>query len=129
MPAGQVVKGSIRLSKHCWRGFVKHHFSSRKKNRTPAGVPAISRGLSEAIPPVVNRESNCTLEGCQQRSNRNAASDLQAMDAATPPGSKLKRGRLFRGCRYAQPAANRCEPFGVPPLVNGSRSAAGLATF
>src|SRR5262245_59012773 len=37
-----------------------------RARRTPAGVPAISRGLSEAIPPVSVRASTCTPEGCQQ---------------------------------------------------------------
>ena len=51
-------------ARHCnpdsqvWRLFGK-------ESSTPAGVPAISRGLSAATSPVVNRESNCTLEGCQ----------------------------------------------------------------
>ena len=37
---------------------------------TPDGVPAISRGLSEAISPVARRRWNCIPEGCQQIASR-----------------------------------------------------------
>jgi len=94
------------------------------ESSTPAGVPAISRGLSEATPPVTNQKTNCTPEGCQQRPSLKAARPVRRIAAATLPGSNSNFGRLNRGCRSAQPPANGCDPSGVGLLATFVRAPA-----
>lgn len=67
---------------------------------TPVGVKEISRGLSAAIPPVVNKRVISTLEGSQKSR------------AVTPPGS-IPIITQSRGYRCAKPPANLCDPFRV----------------
>ena len=72
---------------------------------TPEGVAAISRGLSEAIPPVVAEAIGPTPEGSQQHG--------MIEFSATPSGVECVDARLNRGYRYAQPPANGFDPSGV----------------
>ena len=90
-------------------------------DRTPAGVPAISRVVERSdtpgsrskievhpggVPaPLVNEIDFC--------GNRRGPITSISSSAATPPGSKQTARSRFRGRRSAQPPANRCDPSGV----------------
>src|SRR5438309_2167592 len=70
--------------------FVVEDFAPRQ------GCQQLAGWLSEAIPPVLSRNGNCTLEGCKRRSllksvrrrDRRSNKKFIGNAAATPPGSK-----------------------------------------
>src|SRR5262245_41038803 len=105
----------------------------RRFSSTPAGVPAISRGLSEAIPPDLRR-TNRTPEGCQppsrQRTSASTAvrkEDEQSKRGLPPVWLRPLRGRIpncatgHQGRRSAQPLANGCDPSGVEKMASTDR--------
>ena len=65
----------------------------------PEGITAISRGLSEATPPVrSHREGICILKGCWQ------VPDASPIEPGWHPfRMQIILSELFRGCRFAQP--------------------------
>ena len=79
----------------------------------PERLPSISRGLRSAQrddTPGAISPTNRIAQRCHQ-SNTGMDGD------GTPSGCALKRGRLSRGCRCAQPPANRCQPSGLETPV------------
>src|SRR5258708_18147531 len=84
---------------------------------TPAGVPAISRGLSEAIPPE-NVVTEPHPEGVPECVSLEIDTKHWSTASATPPGSSSIYGRRNRGCRSAQPPANNCDPSGVEAMLS-----------
>ena len=84
----------------------------RAGNRNdPGGVAAISRWLSAAIPPARIKKIRATPAG------------VEADRAATPAGVGRQGRHRYRGCRFAQPLADRCDP------CRGRTPNLGLQTF
>ena len=92
----------------------------------PVGLPAISRGLSEATPPDNAEKNPRPRRGRSNRPMNRCALpktlQMQGSDwwypKAAPRRLRPLRGRCFirfavRGCRFAQPPANSLNPFGV----------------
>jgi molybdate transport system substrate-binding protein len=90
--------------------------SCRATNSDPGGVTAISRGLSEAIPPVRGTEFEFDPGGVAARRRSNSGIfQRAARDAGTPPGCVRfhhRTGGIVRK-RRTQPPANGWHPSGV----------------
>ena len=79
------------------------------------GLPAISRWLSEAIPPEASDETQCIPEGCQRGAGvRKRFRDGPIRDWLRSLRDRIVHARRFRGYRKAQPPANGLHPFGMP---------------
>ncbi|TAN49941.1 MAG: filamentous hemagglutinin N-terminal domain-containing protein [Methylococcaceae bacterium] len=87
----------------------------------PGGLPAISRGLSGATPPVTDIDMKpTTLEGSQRATERESLRPLQGrMDQTTIPSG---------GVAGAQPPANSLEPSGFPRFRSFPSSSLGTRT-
>jgi hypothetical protein len=89
---------------------------TRLPRRSPnaGGVPAFSRGLSESASdtPGHGAKTKRTPAGCQQR--------LAFPPRLRPLQGRETHGRMFRGCRSAQPPANRFHPFGMRPATTAA---------
>ena len=79
----------------------------------PGGFSAISRWLSEAraTPPDCRRMKTRIPEGCQQM--RSGAGWAMIGEALRSLRDRAICGRVVRGCRSAQPPANRWHPSGM----------------
>ena len=89
----------------------EHHIPFRPPE--PGRFKAISRWLSAAIPPETGENEFCIPEGWQRRGL-----------ARVIIGTRLRsfrdrkiRKTAFRGCRIAQPPANRSHPSGMIPAI------------
>ena len=91
---------------------------------TPAGVTAISRGSSEATPPVSEREGNCTPEGWRSPSRAKWLAISLSLRLRPLRGRIENRGLRNRGYRCAEPPANGCNPVGVDQAIGDARHAA-----
>jgi hypothetical protein len=115
----------LELQRTLRRGHLITVIPASQKASTPAGVPAISRGLSEATPPDMRSPIGADPGGV-----------AAALPARTAPHFGQPYQRRFtmtyqrvvfhallaplpgcdpiflsdRGCRFAQPPANRCDP-------------------
>ena len=110
--------------------------ASPREPNDPGGVTAISRWLSAATPPVIGRFVSRIPEGCQRLStSRGPCSNhdqwgvnihlyVESGTCRDPSGIRSSSRCLFRWCRYAQPPANGCDPFGMG-FVPGFQSSLG----
>src|SRR5262245_38914985 len=105
-------------------------FLGGEKSCTPIGVPAISRGLSEATPPVRSREIGShpggAPEGCQRVSHSQAKSAIKPcrQSGCDPCGVESELWTRNRGHRCAQPPANRLRPLRGQKWVAGAERCA-----
>jgi len=86
------------------------------------GIPAGSRWLSAATPPVTGSRGIASRQGCQPRQDVDRTPlrflDRGFLDAAgTLRGVGRSSGVGLRWCRCAQPPATRFDPSGIHPIV------------
>src|SRR5262249_28374093 len=84
---------------------------------TPTGVRAISRGLSEAIPPVWRKTDTAPRRGANPPDRICEFHEIQQRNAATPPGSDATRDDVSGGIAALNPRLIAETPCGVtlPP--------------
>ena len=137
-PDGAAWRAKIRENVTTKPGFARSqtgtliviHKSLWAKNAgllQPGGLPAISRGLSEATPPEYTKYRASTPEGSQQsdaaKKFRHSPKAVRmvlsgkwhpAPDEKDCDPSRVDDPLLTnRGCRFAQPPANSLNPYGV----------------
>ena len=89
----------------------EHHTTFRPPE--PGRFKAISRWLSAAIPPEAGENEFCIPEGWQRRG---CARVIIGTRLRSLRDRKIRK-TAFRGCRIAQPPANRSHPSGMIPAI------------
>ena len=108
---------------------TRFHFSPGSRAATPTGVPGISRGLSEAIPPKLARRCRSTLEGSQFRRRNTAESEVAKYDLGCwhPSGVQCRIRILTGGIASLNPRLMAATPHGVKARDGGGGVSAARA--
>jgi len=129
------LKSMVRQGALC-HGLRKLEVCVGEVFRTPAGVPAISRGLSAAIPPVADTKIELHPGGVPARVTVESPAEFRREDRPSireqspvplrPLRGRNQDGARVRGRRCAQPPANGCDPSGVDPIARSPTCATEL---